>query len=317
MGCHSTQSFGGDPAPTEVDAAEEEGAQGPSGRKLLRLERGLVLWFEAYTPTDGGHPARVGFFVARDARGGLFLESLGLGEPQSSIRLVTNKGALWLFPVGDGRVSAASRIYHPVKTPGREVKIKIGSRRVNGRYLSHSEGGVEIGLWFAEGEGLWRLQLNLDGEEQLRLERTGKARWGSRPAPYPAGDPQAAWKSVAEAVRRLDVVGLRQLMTPELWARLLPPGEGLAFPGAAIDGKRRLELIRLVVPQLLEVELELAGEFEVQAGQAVAPAILRTRIDGGLAEADAHLDLIQVSEETETRWLWSGFRPLEVDPEDG
>jgi hypothetical protein len=309
-GCPSSPDRGAEGSPEdEGDAAEEEGAQGPTGRKLLRLERGLVLWFDAHTPRDGGHPMRVGFFVARGLRGGLFLESLGLGGSKSSIRLVADKGVLWLFPIGEGRVNAASRIYHPVTNPGREIEIKIGRRRVRGRYLSHREGGVEIGLWFAEGEGLWKLQLNLEGKEELRLERSGKARWGSRPAPYPAATPQAAWTSVAKAVGRLDVVGLRQLMTPELWARLLPPGEGLTFPEGAIDGKRRLELIRHVVPQLLEVELEVAGEFEVQAGQAVAPAVLRTRVDGALNEADAHLDLIQALEGTEERWLWSGFRP--------
>lgn len=293
------------------------GAQGPSARSVLRLERGLVLWFDAHTPADQGHPGKVAFFVARDRRGGLFLESLGFFEPGTSLRLVPHQGALWLFPMGDGRVSAAAQIYHPVQTLGREVELEVAGRKRRARLLAHEDQGVELRLWFLEREGLYKLELEIGGREVLRLERSGKARWGSRPAPYPASDPVAAWASVEQALLRLDVIGLRQLMTPKLWSRLLPPGEGLTFADGPVDGRRRLELIRQVVPQLLEVELTRLGEFEIQAGQAQAPALLRTRIEGEFNEAPARLDLVSGKASGEARWTWAGFRPLPAPGTEG
>lgn len=310
-GCLTTRNSGPQATPLNGVPEGEVPAEwkGPSGRSILDLERGLVLWFDAHTPADQGHPGRVAFFVARDLRGGLFLESLGFFESGTSLRLVPHEGALWLFPMGEGRVNAASLIYHPIKSPGREVTLTVNRRRVRARLLTHSDQGVELRLWFVEGEGLWRLELRLGGRETLRLERASKSRWGSRPAPYPAGDPVAAWESVEKALLTLDVIGLRQLMTKKLWSRLLPPGEGLTFSEAAVDGKRRLELIRQVVPQLLEVELTRTGGFEVQAGQAQASALLRTRIEGEFNQVPARLDLVSVTKESELRWLWAGFRP--------
>jgi hypothetical protein len=319
LGCPSTPSNDGEGLPLNAGAGEElpRGAQGPSARSVLRLERGLVLWFDAHTPADEGHPGKVAFFVARDLRGGLFLESLGFFQAGTSLRLVPHQGALWLFPTGEGRVSAAAQIYHPVKTVGREVQLEIAGRKRKARLLSHQDRGVTLQMWFVEREGLWKVRLTLNGEEALRLERSGKARWGSRPAPYPAGDPVAAWASVERALLRLDVVGLRQLMTPKLWSRLLPPGEGLTFAEGPVDGRRRLELIRQVVPQLLEVELTRLGEFEVQAGQAQALAVLRTRIEGEFDQAPARLDLVSAKVSGETRWKWAGFRPLPAPGTEG
>lgn len=316
-GCETTRTR------TEVGVAGEgaedlpEDARGPSARAVLRLERGLVLWFRAHTPNDQGQPGKVAFFVARDLRGGLFLESLGFFEPGTSLRLVPNEGALWLFPMGEGRVNAMAQIYHPVTTLGREVEVEIEGRKRRARLLTHEDQGLALELWFVEREGLWRLRLSSGQRELLRLERIGKARWGSRPAPYPAGDPVAAWESVERALSRLDVVGLRQLMTPKLWSRLLPPGEGLTFAEGPVDGRRRLELIRQVVPQLLEVELARTGAFEVQAGQAQAPAILRTRIEGEFNQAPARLDLVSATTPTGSRWKWAGFRPLPAPGTEG
>lgn len=317
-GCETTRTTALAPGLAGAGAEEVPGeAQGPSARSVLRLERGLVLWFDAHTPAAEDQPGKVAFFVARDLRGGLFLESLGFFESGTSLRLVPHQGALWLFPMGEGRVSASAQLYHPVKTPGREVELEIAGRKRKARLLTHQDRGVTLRMWFVEREGLWKLQLEIAGQEALRLERSGKARWGSRPAPYPAGDPVAAWESVERALLRLDVVGLRQLMTPKLWSRLLPAGQGLTFAEGPVDGRRRLELIRQVVPQLLEVELTRLGEFEVQAGQAQAPALLRTRIEGEFNQAPARLDLVSASTKTGPRWKWAGFRPLPAPGTEG
>lgn len=287
-------------APEEFDADVEGG---PQAEALLGLERGLVLWFSASTPGVEASPREAAFFAARDERGALFLESLGLGgQPPLRLRLATSRGGIWVYPVGAGPTNAASEIYHPARAPGRDAPLEGAPKA---RRVSHSEGGAELALWLVPGEGLWRLELSLEGALQLRLERIRRTRWGSRPAPYPAETPAEAWESVARALNTLDVVGLRQLMTPKLWARLLPPGEGLALPPQALDQERRLALIRVIVPQLLEARAELTGPFELEGEQARAPAELRVATPTGLEARPARVELSCALTQGAPRWSWA------------
>ncbi len=299
LGCDSTPEGGAD-APTPV---VERGARAEPGvllaRDLLPVRAGQVFWYEATlrpSPEASPHVREAALFAAWDRDFGLHLESLGL---ESSLRFLPKKqpdkrkDLLYVLPAGLNErgymldLRARTKNLRTVKTPAGTFEAIT---------LRHEEDGVEIEHCFAKGVGLVRYVLSLGGTELLRLELVEQLVQGPAPG-YTCDTPAKFWKAYEHALRRLDVETLEELIAPRMRERLQWPASdevsGLGGPdpdvlsGARADTNRvglLVERIRLLIPELLDVQLSVTGPWVVKPGSelhtATAKGILVAWLDG-------------------------------------
>lgn len=313
-----------DTGATDAARRDREGAR----RELVRLcpvDDGVVLWFEVRRG-DRERPALAAVFTA-SARAAPYLDSVGLGAPgDPSLTILRSDEEVWIVPrgvLGDELGHAPYRALTPDPSwdDGPEGRGRRGAPEVletrGGEVRTvrtdHTRSG-DIGVrhFFAHDRGLVRLEVVVRQEVVMRLELV-EAAPRERPARgYDVASPTALWRSVREAIRRLDVEALGRLMSPELHARTRSSAwdrvRDLVPSSRRPPGQDPLaERIRAEVGDLLQLDVRLRGAWVVEGDEATASALLSV-VDPDTGARRPRRGEVALGREPDGTWRWTDVR---------
>lgn len=313
----------------EAAAAARRAREG-ARRELSRLcpvDERAVLWFEALR--RGSERATLAaFFAASGGAGaGPYLDSVGLAAPgEPSLTMLRSREEVWIVPRGAlgeelGHAPYRALTPDPLWDDGTEgrgrraaperIETRLGPLEVVRTEHTRS-GDIGVRHFFAPDRGLVRLEVVVRQETVLRLELTEVAPRERPAGGYDVASPSALWRSVREAIRRLDVEALGRLMAPELHARARASAwdrvSDLAPPYRRPPGQDPLaERIRAEVGDLLQLDLRVRSAWAV-TGDDAAATVLATIVDPATSVRRVERGQLVLRREPEGTWRWADVR---------
>lgn len=322
-----------EPAEDSADARAKREADAREVAALLPLEAGRVLWYRATTTVStpqgpAPYPREVALFTSRGPSGEALLELVGgLTAPWDAL-------CVWRGPrevgvlLGPGGGKGAARVWTPDPAWDSGRGRRLGWEQVGEWRALRTEHGrageLLLRTWLARDVGVVQLEVVVEDARALLLELVERGPRGAPGGGYDASSPGALWKSVAVALRRLDVDAFDALLGPALRRRerrtgwdevrdLVPPAE-LRRPRAEAradpEASRDRELaarIRAEVGDLLSLDVKVRGAWKADPRDpdvVTAPALV-TRLEGG----EPHLrQAVVVLGRHGVAWSWDDLR---------